>query len=244
MIMETIGKKKFGIFIRALHNEVKGTQHQLVNELFFTLGVEGEVDNDGVLKNWMAGKNQGYVGYFKDVEIKQEHYDRFIKLLDEMIKTRYKNIQNTLRAYSNEYTYIDFETDNRDEFFKSILNQFKDIVGLPPDQAAVSIARNRITSENSEAPPALQTGGAHIAIPEEYKRCMYCVKWDGNYTHAQKIKTGIYGTCMMYNKEMISICGDKCQYFDPDYGKISFQQSTESLCNVYKLLPLGKLPER
>ena len=132
MAIKKIGNKKFGILIKALHGEVDIGQRDFVHNLFSVVDVRFNLPElEGLLKNWMAGKNKSYQKHFKGIEFKPEHDESFIKFLDEKIKMRFPNIQKSLREYESDFCYIDFETDSSAIFFKSVLDQFKDIVGLP-----------------------------------------------------------------------------------------------------------------
>lgn len=86
------------------------------------------------------------------------------------------------------------------------------------------------TSLNTEAPVTLDetissgtertelssdSGGAQLSIPDKYRRCVLCTKWKGNASYAYKIKTGVYGTCMMYNRDQISTGGTDCKDYEP-----------------------------
>ena len=148
MESKSLGKKRFGELIKTLHEETKVKQPAFVNELFKTFGIKSSNDKDGkfegLVKNWIAGRNQGYKSLFKGIKINQENDDKFVNFLNEMIapSTRIKNVQHTLKKYRNEYPSINFVTNDSNEFYKSVLVQFKRIVGLLPDGATESIEKN------------------------------------------------------------------------------------------------------
>lgn len=147
--METLRKRKFSVFIKALYDEAGGVQYGFIDDLFKTLDVEIE-GIAGLAKNWMSGRNQGYKEYFKGKNFNQKHYDSFLRYLNNKINKRFVIIQDTLEIYNHEYTYIDFETDKQGIFFKSILNQFKDIVGLPLDPNTVPLIQSENTNNEQE----------------------------------------------------------------------------------------------
>lgn len=154
--METVGSKKFSVFIKALYNEAGGVQCGFIDDLFKTLDIDIE-GIDGLIKNWMAGRNQSYKGYFKGKNFNQKHYDNFLRFLDEKINKRFITIKSVLKTYSDEYLYIDFETDNQETFFESLLNQFKEIVGLPIDPNVVPFVRSKDTNNNQKKAPQNET---------------------------------------------------------------------------------------
>lgn len=131
--MEVLGKKRFGIFIKALHKQAGDRQDYFVSELFAAIGADkiSDIKLDDAVKNWVAGNNQSYKKRFKGKEFKQEQYNSCFQFLNERINVRFKDVQTELKSYSNEYRYIDFETDNQEVFFNSIVNQFMEIVGVP-----------------------------------------------------------------------------------------------------------------
>lgn len=128
--MEHTNKKRFGMLINALRKEDGGKQANFVENLFMTLGADTQ-GIDTRLKNWIAGRNEGYKEYFKRTEITPDHYNRFIMFLQKSINARFTNVQSSLKEHRNDYVLIDFDTMNQDIFFKSVLTQFKDIVGIP-----------------------------------------------------------------------------------------------------------------
>jgi hypothetical protein len=76
-------------------------------------------------------------------------------------------------------------------------------------------------SDNNDSISQQRIVGARISVPKEYKQCAYCSKWDGNTNYAYKIKTGVYGTCMMTNSKQLSTSGVRCIDYEPDYTKIA-----------------------
>lgn len=143
-MMESLGKKKFGIFIKALHRQAGDRQDYFVAGLFDAIGADKRIDIslENAVKNWVAGNNQSYKKRFKGKEFKQEQYNAFLKFLKEKINVRFKDVQSELKNYSAEYPYINFETDNQEVFFASVLNQFTEIVELPLPETARRCLKN------------------------------------------------------------------------------------------------------
>ena len=151
-MMESLGKKKFGIFIKALHRQAGDRQDYFVAGLFDAIGADKRIDIslENAVKNWVAGNNQSYKKRFKGKEFKQEQYNAFLKFLKEKINVRFKDVQSELKNYSAEYPYINFETDNQEVFFASVLNQFTEIVELPLPETANQFRRSEDCHEKQE----------------------------------------------------------------------------------------------
>lgn len=139
-----------------------------------------------------------------------------------------------------------------DFFCKSLVNQFLDLLGFErldmPDRTTSSLNtesmcdnppscnhdkeafQNMITeaAENAEAdmfPQDDYSTSAQISIPEEYHICLYCKKWTGNIQDARNSEDGIYGKCLLYQKEILSSNRKICDNFNPAYGRIPVTSS-------------------
>lgn len=66
--------------------------------------------------------------------------------------------------------------------------------------------------------------GAQIYIPDKYKNCAFCTRWKGDLKYTSKSETGIWGICMLHNKEMFSTEGIDCKLYEPKYGKITIDE--------------------
>ena len=134
---------EFGNFIRSIKAGIKMNQAEFVNKLFKACnnnmiekikrdtGLTKDLDESEIkfdeskIKQWMSGINTGYTKYFKD------SFDNngFINFLKPQVKLR--KSQDKFNEYSENLIYINCETNDRDEFLRSVTIQFRDIVGNP-----------------------------------------------------------------------------------------------------------------
>ena len=141
--METLEKQKFGVFFKALCAETSKLQYAFVQEFFMTFDVKiAASDAQNYVKNWISGKNQSYKKQFKSVNCNSQNYENAFRYLEENINIRFKNVQNRLRSNRSEYSHIDFETNDSNVFFTSIINQFTELVDLPLPPIQEDVLRN------------------------------------------------------------------------------------------------------
>lgn len=92
--------------------------------------------------------------------------------------------------------------------------------------------------ETTTLPNANRTGfridssGAQLPIPDEYRRCLFCTRWKGNTSIAYKSISGVFGDCIMYKREQISTGGTDCKNYEPDYDRIGFKEAVKPMSSL------------
>lgn len=79
------------------------------------------------------------------------------------------------------------------------------------------------SSLNNETDFRMDSGGAHLSIPDEYRRCAFCTDWKGNASDAYNSKTGARGMCTLYNRVQRSTDGVNCKDYEPNEVRIAKQ---------------------
>ena len=139
------GKKTtFNVFIRAV-NQFKTVQTTFVLDLLSCLKCSFSSDTeDDTVKNWMAGKNQSFRKKFGGLPVSKNEFDACFNYLTDAIGNKFKKVQDELKDTAVTYPLIDFETDDKNVFVKSLVYQFIEIVNLSLDDTV----EPRINSQN------------------------------------------------------------------------------------------------
>jgi hypothetical protein len=132
---------EFDSFVRIISKGIKGMiQKKFVIEIFEAANNNTMVTEDTANK-WLKGKNHSYEKVFRDMCL----YDnKFIEYLKNRTNTSWKEIQNNFKT-QNDMGIIDCETNDVMVFLESILNQFKEIVGIPYKKKSPVMTAQNIT---------------------------------------------------------------------------------------------------
>jgi len=128
---------EFGIFIKTIQKHIKGlNQVKFTKDLFISANYKLTMITDESIKNWIKGQSSGYQKLYKDEILSEGNVfddDKFINFLKNRTHTTWKVIQSDFKILSNVYNglIIDVYTNDVDEFFQSILKQFKEFTGVP-----------------------------------------------------------------------------------------------------------------
>lgn len=63
-----------------------------------------------------------------------------------------------------------------------------------------------------------ETGISKFHVPKEFKRCVFCVRWEGDLLYANECyrnKRYAYGQCIVYDRQQSSMGGEGCEYYEP-----------------------------
>lgn len=91
------------------------------------------------------------------------------------------------------------------------------------------VSQNMVTESDSKLDVNIETDmfsqespitSSQISIPKEFHTCLYCKKWKGNIQDAHESVDGIYGKCLLYQKEILSTNKRICEKFNPSYERI------------------------
>lgn len=213
-VVPLIDKNKYTLIVLALR-DIIGKDH--------TLSING--DN--------VKKFQSYIG--KDIESWHNTKEYILSefLVDIFLYTviEIKNIEGKkwFNQICSEYTTYE-------KFFKDFVNSFKNAkdtiqVWETAEQMKENATYVATTNTNSnqkrdeilpeqirEDIPNLPT--ASLSIPPQCKQCFYCQMWNGNVKNALTSASGVYGECIFYNKNVISV-NRSCDMFAPNYGRIT-----------------------
>lgn len=128
---------RFGIIIYALKQGKRNpTREQMIVNLFEAADAKTTELDLPKIKNWFYGNpsNTGYTKYFKNYS---KNNDESVLNFFESTIGDFEVTRSILKEYENELNLIDFKTDDRSIFYKSLLNQFKEIVGVPTQTVVI-----------------------------------------------------------------------------------------------------------
>ena len=122
----------FTAFFRIIHGEITNcTLYELTAKLFEVVNDELLITDD-MVSNWLKGNNHSYRKQLKDGRgFKPFNDDKFIEFIKDRTNQTWKDIQLGFSKYSFEHSVIDYETTDVNVFLKSMVNQFKEIIGYP-----------------------------------------------------------------------------------------------------------------
>lgn len=125
----------FNVFINNV-NIFEISQHPFVSDLFDSIGCKlSSESNNELIKNWMSGKNQGFRKDFAGNLVTQDLFDSCFNYLANSVGHRFNEAQDKLKEAGIEYPLIDFETDEKKAFVKSLVYQFVEIENLRLDDS-------------------------------------------------------------------------------------------------------------
>lgn len=122
----------FRDYVVALQKFIRTSQPDIVLKLFDAAG-SIETPNEDTAKSWLKPKtSNGYrkcktKTYFPSDEM---HDDDFIKFIKKWVNTSWKELQMAFRQLNCD-KIVDVATDDENRFYRSLLNQFQKILGLP-----------------------------------------------------------------------------------------------------------------
>lgn len=236
---------------------------QILILLFKAAGAVNDFSED-TAKSWINGKRNCKAStYFP--EGKLNNITGAINFFRNRPEENLKKLQRLFGKIKSD-SPIDSKTSDMDIFCKSLVNQFLDLLGFErldmPNSAASSLnntsmcdnttscdpdketLRNRIseTDKNVEANMFSQKDSdtsAQISIPEKYHLCLYCKNWKGNIQDARCCEDGVYGKCLLYQKNILSSNEKICGNFNPAYERIPFLSQTtdflkKNIHNIYR----------
>lgn len=128
------------------------TLNDLVFEFFYAANNK-IIIQDTKSNNWLKGRNKGYLKEFSSIRSnKDKNYDSedfsndgLMKFLKDNSQKNWQTLQETFitnefKKLSNKYQIdfvIDCDTNSRDKFFQSIIDQFKEIIKYPYERKTV-----------------------------------------------------------------------------------------------------------
>lgn len=134
---------------------------------------------------------------------------------------------NSNQISSNEISSDDQTSDDETVSDNEASDGKTPSVNQTSDDECVDTETAFITSENNEESNIKQTdsqntfSGAQLSVPNDCKICLYCKNWEGNTKNAYKSIAGVYGTCIVYDKKILSTTdGTNCHMFIPNYEQI------------------------
>lgn len=134
-----------------------------------------------------------------------------LSLLEEIIEKEFKEVRETMKdcwVEDDKYIIGDYE--------KFVMKMLERTIYI-----SSSKGKTALPDINNATDPSMDSGGAQLSIPDKYKMCLFCTRWNGNASDALKIKTGVYGTCLMYNRDQISTGGTDCKDYKANDVRIS-----------------------
>lgn len=218
----------FRAYINAIHSITKLSQSKIVMNLFKEADAKNDVPME-TAKSWLKPDGKGHRNcrihdYFPDDRLNET---RFIKFFQSRVNTSWKELQESFRPI-NDDGIIDVDTDKPDVFYWSLLNQFQKIHKLPlsePDKSndtdIESHYPENIINTDTSSDVLKETSITEIAIPQEYRLCLYCENWKGNAQDAYRNANGTFGRCTKYGKDILSTAGTSCIEFNPEYKRIT-----------------------
>lgn len=225
----------FGEVIKVMNNTkvFKCKREELAVNILKAAGIVIEVDMDfqTAVAKWIdRGIPKNICSYFPNAINEEElkkHIERWAT--DKTWKTLQRGFDDYNSKTKNQINkcIVNCSTSVREDFCQSIVVQLVESLGFPLPEKY----NNKNTNIDPTTQPVLLTSivntteniGAHISIPDNYRRCVFCTKWKGNASHANKFKSGVYGTCVMYNRDQLSTDGIDCKDFEPNEARISKQ---------------------
>lgn len=230
---------------------------QILIQLFQAAGAVNDFSED-TAKSWINGKRNCKVStYFP--EGKLNNITGAINFFRNRPESNLKKLQKLFRKIESDNP-IDSKTGDMDIFCQSLVNQFLDLLKFKrldmPDRTASSFnnasmcdnttscdpdkeaPRNRI-SEADVFPQRKSDTSAQISIPEEYHLCLYCKNWKGNIQDARCCEDGVYGKCLLYQKDILSSNKKICGNFNPACERIPILSQTtdflkKNIHNIYR----------
>lgn len=98
-----------------------------------------------------------------------------------------------------------------------------------PNSEVVVALDDTALPDTNRTKSKIESGGAHLSVPDEYRRCLFCTRWKGNTSIAYESISGVFGDCIMYKREQISTGGTDCKNYEPDYDRIGFKEAVKPM---------------
>lgn len=111
-------------------------------------------------KNWLKkGKQNPIRQHFADREVKETSFIKFVKA---QVNTDWKRLQTGFRDLNTEHGFVDVDTKDEEQFYRSLLWQFQKLVGLPVRAYALnskeeSASRQKGNTSGRDKPQVIQS---------------------------------------------------------------------------------------